>query len=446
MNVLAQTLYENGHITYMRTDSTKYSKEFVDKAKKYITKQYGNEYVNKDIKKLINNDSGEKKKKDNNAQEAHEAIRPTKIDVNTLNTSGKITAREIKLYTLIWRNTVESCMSPAKYYSITSKITAPQKHLYKYSSEQVIFPGWKIVGGYEKINEEYKYLLTIKPDTVLNYKEIYSKITLKDLKKNFTEARLVQMLEKKGIGRPSTFSSLISKIQDRGYVKKQNVEGKKIKCVDFKLTGEELDEIETERVFGNEKNKLVIQPTGTIVYEFLEKHFDDLFNYDYTKNMEDDLDKISNGERVWHTLCDECNTQIKESSKDIADSRETYKIDKHHVYMIGRYGPVIKCEKGDKTTFKSVKKDLDMDKLKRGEYKLNDILDKSKGGSSKKSLGKYEGNDVYIMKGKYGMYINCNGKNSSISHIKKEIDEVVLSDVLDVLKGKKQSNKKWKKL
>ena len=374
---LAQTLYENGHITYMRTDSTKYSKEFVDKAKKYITKQYGNEYVNKDIKKLINNDSGEKKKKDNNAQEAHEAIRPTKIDVNTLNTSGKITAREIKLYTLIWRNTVESCMSPAKYYSITSKITAPQKHLYKYSSEQVIFPGWKIVGGYEKINEEYKYLLTIKPDTVLNYKEIYSKITLKDLKKNFTEARLVQMLEKKGIGRPSTFSSLISKIQDRGYVKKQNVEGKKIKCVDFKLTGEELDEIETERVFGNEKNKLVIQPTGTIVYEFLEKHFDDLFNYDYTKHMEDELDKISNGNKIWHTLCNDCHKQINKSSKNIKDShRETYRIDENHIYMIG----------------------------------------------------------------KYGMYITYKGKNSSISHIKKKMEKVDLKDVLDVLKGKKTSN------
>ena len=82
-----------------------------------------------------------------------------------------------------------------------------------------------------------------------------------------------------------------------------------------------------------------------------------------------------------------------------------------------------------------------MDKLKRGEYKLNDILDKSKGNSSKKSLGKYEENEVYIMKGKYGMYINCNGKNSSISHIKKEMDDVVLSDILDVLKGKKQSNK-----
>ena len=104
---------------------------------------------------------------------------------------------------------------------------------------------------------------------------------------------------------------MISKIQDRGYVKKQNVEGKKVNCVDFKLIGEELDEIETTRIFGNEKNKLIIQPVGIMVYEFLGKHFDNLFNYDYTKNMEDDLDKISKGEKIWHQLCDECNIQIK---------------------------------------------------------------------------------------------------------------------------------------
>jgi len=440
---LAQTLYENGYITYMRTDSIKYSKEFVKSAEKYIKGQYGDKYIHNNIGKLINSSSGEKnkKKKDNNAQEAHEAIRPTKINVNTLNISGKITSREVKLYNLIWRNTIESCMSAAKYNSITAKISAPEKHNYKYTSEQVIFPGWKIVGGYEEENEEYKYLLSLKKDTVLEYQEIYSKITLKDLKKNYTEARLVQMLEKKGIGRPSTFSNLISKIQDRGYVKKQDVKGKKIKCIDFKLVGTDLDEIETERVFGNEKNKLVIQPVGILVYEFLEKHFDNLFNYDYTKDMEDDLDKISKGEKVWHSLCDECHTEINESSQKIKDThRETYRIDEHHIYMIGKFGPVIKYENGDKTSFKSVKKNIDMEKLKNGEYTLNEIVDVNKVGSNNINLGEYEGEDVILKKGKYGMYITYKGKNSSVGHIKKQMGKIVLNDVLDVIKGKKSSN------
>tara|TARA_Y100000592_G_scaffold62058_1_gene96929 strand:- start:97 stop:1254 length:1158 start_codon:yes stop_codon:yes gene_type:complete len=331
-------------------------------------------------------------------------------------------------------------MSAAKYYSITAKITAPENHTYKYSSEQVIFPGWKIVEGYEEDNKEYTYLLSIKTNTVLDYKQIYSKVTLKDLKKNYTEAKLVQMLEKKGIGRPSTFSSLISKIQDRGYVKKQNVEGKKVNCVDFKLVGEELDEIETTRVFGNEKNKLIIQPVGIMVYEFLGKHFDNLFNYDYTKNMEDDLDKISKGEKIWHHLCDECNIQIKSSASEIKESRETYKIDEHHIYMIGRYGPVIKCEKNGKTSFKNVKKNLDMEKLKNGEYTLKEVIDTAKKSGGKKCLGEFKGNEVYIMTGKFGNYINCNGKNSSISHIKKDMNDITLTDVLDVLNGKKTQN------
>jgi len=436
---LAQTLYESGYITYMRTDSAKYSAEFINKAKKFIESKYNPTFVNPKIGLLCcgKNKASKKKKKDNTAQEAHEAIRPTKIDLATLMAGKKITAREIKLYNLIWRNTVESCMSPATYNSITAKITAPDKHFYKYSSEQVIFPGWKIVGGYEKKNPIYEYLLSIKKGKVMKYKEIYSKVTLKDLKKNYTEARLVQMLEKKGIGRPSTFSSLISKIQERNYVKKQDVEGKKIHCIDFRLVDAELEEIETDRVFGNEKNKLVIQPLGIIVYEFLEKHFDDMFNYEYTKNMEDDLDKISKGNKVWHTLCSECNSQIQDLSKNLVGvERETYKIDAHHTYMIGKYGPVIKYEKGDTTTFKGVKKNINMTKLKNGEYKLEDILENKNKGSGGKLLGKYKNKDVLLKKGQYGMYINYNGKNTSIKHIKKAMDDITLSDIKDTLEGK----------
>ena len=109
--------------------------------------------------------------------------------------------------------------------------------------------------------------------------------------------------------------------------------------------------------------------------------------------------------------------------------------------MIGRYGPVIKCEKDGETTFKNVRKDLDLEKLKSGQYKLTDVLDTTKRGGDKKCLGEFKGNEVYLLSGKYGAYINCNGKNSSVSHIKKDMEEITLNDVMDVLNGKKPQSK-----
>ena len=115
------------------------------------------------------------------------------------------------------------------------------------------------------------------------------------------------------------------------------------KCVDFELEKEELTEIENERVFGNEKNKLVIQETGKIVMEFLMKHFEELFSYDYTKTMEDSLDKIKEGNKVWHDLCRDCDKQIKDIQSNIkAVDKQEFQLDETHTYMIGKYGPVIK--------------------------------------------------------------------------------------------------------
>ena len=140
----------------------------------------------------------------------------------------------------------------------------------------------------------------------------------------FTEASLIKALEGHGIGRPSTFSSLISKIQERGYVQKADVEGQKVLCMDYRLVGDELEEIETERIFGGERNKLVIQPTGVLVLEFLLKNFDPLFKYEYTKKMETSLDRIAKGDKVWHTLCLECHSGINLLSEKIAkDHRES---------------------------------------------------------------------------------------------------------------------------
>ena len=149
---ICQKLYEAGLITYMRTDSKCYSKEFIEKAKDYITNAYGDEYINKDVDKLSERNESKPKKKPKKkdkekdkveAQEAHEAIRPTKI--NVLDTPDSFEQREKKIYKLIWKTTIESCMEAAKYNSITAIITAPESHSYRNTEELVIFPGWKIV-------------------------------------------------------------------------------------------------------------------------------------------------------------------------------------------------------------------------------------------------------------------------------------------------------------
>ena len=436
----AQKLYEQGYITYMRTDSRTYSKEFISKAKSFIENKWSEDYVNENIFSLSQRKTSKKtkKKKNDNAQEAHEAIRPTKIDKIKL--SDNADAGQKRLYELIWSNTVESCMSPAEYNLLSAKITAPEKHSYKFSTELITFPGWLIVRGYEKENPIYDFIDKLS-QKIIPYNKIMSKMTLKDLKTHYTEARLVQQMEKVGIGRPSTFSSLVSKIQDRGYVKKGDVKGKHLKCVDFMLEKEELSEEESIRKFGEEKNKLIIEPTGIMVIEFLIKQFDSLFVYPYTKNMEDTLDEIAKGAKLWQSLCQNCYDEMHElASKIKKDNKERIQIDDTHTYMIAKYGPVVKYEKDGETVFKSAKKDLDLDKLKNGEYTLEEIL-APKPSFTGKRLGSYKNNDVLLKKGKFGLYIVCgDSKHSLKGVIKKKEDNIKLEDVLDILMGKKSSN------
>ena len=132
----------------------------------------------------------------------------------------------------------------------------------------------------------------------MKYKKVTAKVSMKELTAHYTEAKLVQLLEERGIGRPSTFSSIIDKIQERGYVKKENVNGVAVSCVDYELCDNKIVTVMSERVFGNEKNKLVIKPLGIMVLEYLVAHVNDLFEYDYTKHMEDQLDLVAKGAKV----------------------------------------------------------------------------------------------------------------------------------------------------
>jgi DNA topoisomerase-1 len=441
---ICQKLYEDGLITYMRTDSTTYSLEFIEKASEFIKETYGDDYLHEHVNKLSERATSDKPKKkskkkdesESNAQEAHEAIRPTDVTCDKI--SETYSSREQRMYRLIWSVTVESCMSPALYHSVSAAISAPMEKEYKYSTELVNFPGWKIVRGYDKENPEFQFLQTIKNKTIVKYNKIVAKVSVKDLKSHYTEAKLVQLLEEKGIGRPSTFSSLIDKIQERGYVKKENVKGKKIKCIDYELVEDELSEIEDEREFGNEKGKLVVQPLGILVIEFLVQHFDKLFEYEYTKNMETELDSIAKGDSIWHNTCRTCLTDIQECAKDLCDEdKQIIPIDDNHVYMIGKYGPVIKCGTGDNTTFLTVKKDIDIDKLKNNQYKLEDIVEKQSSSSSDKSIGKYNGEDVFLKKGKFGNYITWGKENKkSLNGLTKDIDEITIDDLIPIIEDK----------
>lgn len=393
---ICQELYENGFITYMRTDNKLYSNDFVNSVKNFIIKNYNEKYINPEINDLIifNNNCENKDNEITNknikntknakfSQEAHEAIRPTNILLTEL--PDKYDVKYKKMYKLIHNITLESCMCPAIYFQINPFITAPNKHFFKFTSEMVYELGWQIVESkysknHKEESNEFSYLRALNNGTILKYRKIKSEVNIKGNKGHYTEAKLVQLLEEKGIGRPSTFSSLVEKIQERGYVKKDDIVGKEIKCKDYELIEDEIFEIENVRQFGNEKNKLIIQPLGIIVMEFLNNNFSLIIDYNYTSDMENNLDKIAKGDLVWYELCKLCYDELNKLIKAInKKSKISYKIDDNHNYIIGKYGPVIKAiyksEDGqEQIQFKSVKNYLDFNKLEKGEYKLEDIL------------------------------------------------------------------------
>jgi DNA topoisomerase-1 len=480
---LAQKLYEGGYITYMRTDSKVYSIDFIEQGKNYITEKYRAEYIHPELNKLIQNkDNGEeeaeeeedvektktkktkakKTKKDksnetnNNAQEAHEAIRPTHIDLEAIpDNEETFSAKHRKLYKLIWTNSLESMMAPAKYLQLVVNVCAPYDAVYKYSAEENIFLGWKAVCGIEE-EKYYSYFKNIKEE-IIAYKKITCKQTLKELKSHYSEAHLVQLLEQKGIGRPSTFSSLLEKIQERNYVTKQNVDGKKLEIIDYTLIDATIAQERGSKEFGNEKNKLVITQTGIFVIEFLIKYFNKLFDYDYTKSMEDELDNIAHGQKKYYELCGECygfindliktNNLVANSADASANANANANanasnipekiqiiIDAKHSYLIGKHGPTIKYTKEDGSLgFYGVKKDIDIAKLKAGHYKLDELIETKEENS--KLLGIFQEQSVYLKKGKYGYFLECGELRKSLNTVKINvpIKEIKLEDAITIL-------------
>ena len=420
---LCQTLYEGGYITYHRTDSQTYSEEFKVQAEMYIRSTYGDAYLSTEPK-LSRGIAYQ-------AVSAHEAIRPTKLSCEAIDGENK---RENRLYQFIRRRTLESCMAPASLSVLTATITAPQKHEYHYTAEHVVFPGWQVVTRTKSIEcKEYTYLQALKPNVQLPYQKIKAQTHLTETKQHYTEAKLVSLLEGQGIGRPSTFASLVDKIQERNYVKKENVKGKMMLDTAFEVVDGLVKRVQTEKEFGAEKNKLVITPVGILALEFLLKHFEPFFQYAYTKEMEEALDLVVNGQTIWHTVCKKYYEELTHLSSTILEKgKETIRIDAEHTYMIGKYGPVIKCVKDKKTTFKAVRKDIDLNTLRKGAYTLEDILEEEK-PAAPTPLGLFQEKPVYIKVGKFGKYLEWNGLSKSLKHLKMKPEEITMDDVAELL-------------
>ena len=422
---LCQTLYQDGYITYMRTESTKYSEEFLNKGSQYIEKTYGKKFLHEDHMKL---------KSDN--KDPHEAIRVTKIDLPKIPESVYKNSKLNTLYHYLWKNTVQSLMSKAQYKVYNYTIAAPNDTKYVNTIELVRFIGWKVITGSQKEEEnDVIYLNTLVDQKVeIKYNKIHAIDNLVCNFSHYNESSLIKKLEELNIGRPSTYASFVDTILTRKYVIKTNIEGEKFSGTDYILTNK-IEKVKTEKTVNKEQNKLVITGIGIIVIEFLLQYFEEMFCYDYTKNMEEALDKITNQEcDDWTQVCKEAENKIKTLSKPLKNLvKETYKIDDTHELMWSKNGPVLKqtipaTDNNEDPTIvlKNVKKDMtiDIDKLKQNYYSLDDLLE-----IESRYIGKYEGEDVFVKMGKYGKYAQIGENRKSLEYVKKPLDAITIDDL-----------------
>jgi len=424
--VLAQKLYQNGKITYMRTDNPKISQEFGAKIKKMVETNYGNAYLG-DCRHISTKNDG---------AHAHECIRPTNISEQQLS-SKLFTPQERNLYHLIWKQTIQSCMANAGGQQYKCFITAPEERKYVHTFEKITFQGFMIIDASLPITK-YDYFMNV-PVGEISVSKIESSSHIKNLKQHYTEAKLIQLLEKKGIGRPSTFALLVEKIKEKGYVeKKKDVEGMKIQCIDFSLLNGEIIQKENEKIFGHERNKLVLTPMGKLVIEFCVKHYDELFNYDYTSSMEERLDKIADGGEDRMKLCISTKEHLETLICSVDTKRENINehcIEENYFYIVGKYGPCIKkvnkTNSKDKTKdeFFSIKKGITLDDIKNKQLSLSDIMDDN-------SIGVYNGVKLVLMNGQYGPYTKYEGKSYSL----KNVAPVSLKNVINAIENKGQNS------
>jgi len=436
--MVAQRLYESGHITYMRTDSVNLSNEAIAAISGEISNNLGAEYLK--VRRYHTSSKG--------AQEAHEAIRPTYVSHATIEGN----AQEKRLYALIWKRTIASQMADAEVEKTTIDIhpSTRQEHFVA-NGETIKFDGFlKVYIESHDDDETEENMLTLPKVTsgqTLDAAEITATERFTQQPPRFTEASLVKKMEELGIGRPSTYAPTISTIQQREYVEKGEKEGIKREFDTLTLKGGKITDKKHSETAGSEKGKLIPTDIGVVVNTFLTEYFPDILDYNFTAKVEEKFDEIAEGKLPWTAEMSDFYKLFHPEVDKALNVKLEHKVGERQLGIdpksghpvsvkIGRFGPLVQIGTGEgdeKPQFASLLKGQSVSTITLDEaLKLFDFP---------RTIGEYDGGEVVIAIGRFGPYVKHKG---SFVSIPKDITPAALTldEAVELIKAKHESDQK----
>ena len=435
--MVAQRLYESGRITYMRTDSVNLSKLCLSASKGEIVRLYGDDYSK--TRQYHTSSKG--------AQEAHEAIRPTYMDQTEIEGTGQ----EKRLYDLIWKRTIASQMADAEIEKTTVNIKLSNSdETFVAQGEVVKFDGFIKVYR-ESVDEddqqdEFGHILPpMKKGQELTRREVLATERFSAGPQRYTEASLVHKMEELGIGRPSTYAPTISTIQQREYVTRGDKKGEERPYTLLQLKGKQITQKTRKEVIGSEKGKLLPTDIGMVVNDFLMEHFKDIMDYNFTAKVEQDFDKIAEGDETWKDMMKQFYKSFEPVVEKTMNSRQQHKAGERLLgndpktgrpvfVKIGRFGPVVQIGTADdreKPQFAQLPKEQSMETIT-----IEDAMELFK---LPREIGEYEGKPVTIGAGRFGPYVLHNRQYTSIP---KGTDpmSITLDEAIALIQEKRQQD------
>ena len=416
---IAQKLYEGGHITYMRTDHAVLSEEAKTNAILWVKENYGEAFVQKVAKaaKIA-------KSEDQKAQEAHEAIRPTHMEVVEL--TDNWTSCDKKIYHLIWQRAIQSVMSAAQGETIRVQLQIEGDTDFTWAAQwkRIVFEGWRRAGKVVELEEEdaeslikdaeWDKAVSLQKGNRISWQTIHAMPKETKAQGRYTEATLIRELERNGIGRPSTFASLLSAIQDRQYVESTTIPAREINIVEYSLTPKKWPATKKalKKKVAAEKNKLIPTALGQSVLTFLLQHFTDLFEYDMTSHMEKRLDRIGEGTESWKDVLHDTWTSYKDRYENLLSGSQ--QIERPHAKVRSftnglkavqsKKGPLLLIE-GKDTQFIGWPTGVSFEEMT--EERALQFQEEEKAKKKGNEIGTWKDEIIVKKSGKFGTYLQC---------------------------------------